>query len=443
MGIPEVFELTMLPGRRPASTRARSSRLTSSFSTTASRIQSAPLSRASPASKLVVEMSLCVSGVKKGSGFSPRARFSPCSAASAVTSSSSDGTPAFAKCAAIWAPITPAPSTATELITRSVYAPLTSFGYGRQLARVTEILPSPERGENSTTGCLNCGASLTGAFCAACGQRVVPPHPTAKELVGELYDELAGWDGKFARTIRLLLTQPGELTRAVIEGQRTRYVKAVRLYLICSVLFFLVQASAPLPDTNVDVEIGFGVGVSAAADQTPGERALGKAMTGGFGSLTQAERADLDREVEAQPRFVRPMLRAMAKDYDGLMRRASETTPRVLFVLIPALALILALFYRGRHYPEHLYFATHFGTFVFIVLTIETVVAYTRSLPAIFAAQAIGALVILVYGVIAQRRVYGGSWVATGAKAFGVAVIYGTLWSAAVLAVTLWASRSS
>ena len=46
----------------------------------------------------------------------------------------------------------------------------------------------------------------------------------------------------------------------------------------------------------------------------------------------------------------------------------------------------------------------------------------------------------MVYGIVAQRRVYGGSWLVTGAKALGVSVIYGALWSSAVLAVTLWAS---
>jgi hypothetical protein len=328
------------------------------------------------------------------------------------------------------------------LITRSVYAALTTFGYRGQLARVPQTLPPPDSGTDWTTSCLNCGASLTGMFCAACGQRVVPPHPTTKELVGDTYDELLGWDGKFARTIRLLLTQPGELTRAVIEGQRTHYVKAVRLYLMCSVLFFLVQAGAPLPDIDADFEIGFGVGVSRSADQSPGERALAKAVTGGLASLTAEERAALDGEINAQPRLIRPMMRAMAEDYDGLGRRAGEAIPRVLFVLIPALALVLRIFYRGRHYPEHLYFATHFGAFVFIVLTLETVAEYTRSLPAIALAQVIGGVIILIYLVMALRRLYGGSWLASGAKAFGVAVIYGTLWSAATLAVTLWASRT-
>ena len=133
----------------------------------------------------------------------------------------------------------------------------------------------------------------------------------------------------------------------------------------------------------------------------------------------------------------------MAEDYSGLMKRATDVMPRVLFVLIPALAAVLALFYRRRHYPEHLYFAVHFGAFVFIVLTIESLAAYTRSLVAIGAAQALGALAILVYVIVAQRRVYGGSWLATGAKAFGVCTIYGAMWSSAVLAVTLWVSRSS
>lgn len=287
---------------------------------------------------------------------------------------------------------------------------------------------------------MNCASTLSGPFCSTCGQRVVPPHPTTKELVGDAYDELVGWDGKFARTIRLLLTRPGELTRAVIEGQRTRYVRPVKLYLSCSVVFFLLQATVPFPDVDKDFDIGFGVGIGGAADQTPGEAALGKAVTQGLATLTSDERAALDREVAAQPWLLRPMIRSIAEDYDGVMRRVHDSIPRGLFVLIPALALVLRLFYRGRHYPEHLYFATHFGAFVFVVLTLETLVEYTRSLPAIAVTQLIGALVIVAYGIVAQRRVYGGSWLATGAKSFGVAVIDGTMWSAAVLVVTLWAS---
>jgi hypothetical protein len=294
------------------------------------------------------------------------------------------------------------------------------------------------RDADSETVCRNCGAALTGPFCAQCGQRVVPPHPTTKELAGDAYNELVGWDGRFARTIRLLVARPGELTRAVIEGRRAQFVGSVRLYLMCSVLYFVVQAGAPLPDVNASFDIGFGIGIGEAP--SPGEAAFAKSITQGRASLTEAERALVEREIESQPWLFRGMFRAMAEDYRGLTRRASETIPRVLFVLIPVLAAVLALFYRRRHYPEHLYFAVHFGAFVFIVLTVEALALYTRSLVAAGVVQIVGTGIIVIYGVVAQRRVYGGSWLATGAKALGVSLIYGALWSSAVLAVTLWVS---
>ncbi len=63
-----------------------------------------------------VVISAAASGEKNGSGLRPRARFNPSRASSAVTSSSSTCAPALAKCAAICAPIVPAPSIATDRI---------------------------------------------------------------------------------------------------------------------------------------------------------------------------------------------------------------------------------------------------------------------------------------------------------------------------------------
>jgi hypothetical protein len=114
--MPDVFDVTIVPGRRTASTRSSSARLTSSCSTTASRIQSTLAIFERSGSKPPVEIRAAASTVKNGSGFNPRARLSPSRAASAVRSSSSTGTPALAKWAAICAPIVPAPSTATERI---------------------------------------------------------------------------------------------------------------------------------------------------------------------------------------------------------------------------------------------------------------------------------------------------------------------------------------
>jgi hypothetical protein len=290
--------------------------------------------------------------------------------------------------------------------------------------------------------CLNCHSPLAGPYCGRCGQRALPPHPTIGELTGDAYNELAGWDGKFAASLRTLLRRPGELTRVLLEGRRARFISPVRLYLLCSLVYFLIAAVAPAPTEGVEFEVGVGFGI-AGDEITAGDAALAKAISSGTTSLSPAEREALESTIAETPVFLRPVMRAMAEDYRGLSSRVTETMPRALFVLIPALALILGLFHRGRPYPDHLYFAIHFQAFVFVMLTASALSVFSRSLLVIAAVQTVAMAWIVVYGVLAQRRVYGGSWLATGLKAVGVAALYGALWSVTTIAVTLWASRAS
>ena len=101
-----------------ASTRDMISCLTSSSSTTASMTQSAVAIRSRWSSRLPSWTRRAVRLVKKGLGRSPRARSNAPSTtllrfpSEPAMSSSSTRTPALARCAAICAPITPAPSTA-------------------------------------------------------------------------------------------------------------------------------------------------------------------------------------------------------------------------------------------------------------------------------------------------------------------------------------------
>src|SRR4029077_5642824 len=98
-----------------------------------------------------------------------------------------------------------------------------------------------------------------------------------------------------------------------------------------------------------------------------------------------------------------PLLRNSVRDYGGVRRRIGESFPRALFVLVPVLALVFGLFYRRRHYPEHLYAALHLQTFVFVVLTLAAVCEYTRSVVVSAAATVVAVLVIVSHAVVAQR----------------------------------------
>jgi len=125
--------------------------------------------------------------------------------------------------------------------------------------------------------CLSCGATLSGRFCAECGQRDVPASPTIRELAGDAYGELVGWDGKLARTLALLLRSPGTLTREILDGRRSAYISPVRLYLACSLVYFLVSSAVPVPDVARSFDVGIGVNTSASlAPAAPGITARAK-----------------------------------------------------------------------------------------------------------------------------------------------------------------------
>ena len=57
--------------------------------------------------------------------------------------------------------------------------------------------------------CRNCGNSLTGAYCAQCGQKRMDGPPTVREFLHEAAEDILNWDGKLMRTLRLLFFHPG------------------------------------------------------------------------------------------------------------------------------------------------------------------------------------------------------------------------------------------
>jgi hypothetical protein len=87
--------------------------------------------------------------------------------------------------------------------------------------------------------CANCGATLTGRFCHACGQ-AAHLHRSLLHLLEELAHNVLHFDAKGWRTLPLLAVRPGLLTRRYIEGQRTRYVSPLALFLFTGFLMFFV-----------------------------------------------------------------------------------------------------------------------------------------------------------------------------------------------------------
>ena len=275
--------------------------------------------------------------------------------------------------------------------------------------------------------CLNCGAELRGSFCAACGQRAIPANPTVREIAGDAWEELSGVDGRIAASFRALL-HPGRLTSDYIEGRRIRYLPPVRLYLIVSVVYFIVSAAAPQGDTRANGEI-----------RGPGGMRIGLTSPGAP-PMTEEDRAEVVKAIDDAPWILRPTLRGLADDPVGFRTRIFTIMPRVFFALLPVFAAIVSLFYRGRRFPVSLVFAVHLHAFAFLIFTFSEAVKFAGISALNIAASAAAAVAFLVYALSSVRVVFGGGWLITLAKAAGIGLVYLAASVPAFLIILVWAS---
>jgi Protein of unknown function (DUF3667) len=231
--------------------------------------------------------------------------------------------------------------------------------------------------------CPSCGSDLQGRYCSACGERALSPRDFELKhfLLEQLPHEFLHVNGKLPRTLRVLLTQPGEMAVNYVIGKRQRFVSPLRLYLILFLLhaFIAVVLGGPgasLPERVRDFDVS------------------------GLLSHLLSSRPDVNWSSPAVASHVREQARWL-----------SEVATLLLFLVMAAFQKIL--FYRlRRHYLEHVALALNVATFYLaVLLTGELLVAVATRHPlgdleAVL--QSLAALFALpIYWFLAIRRFYG------------------------------------
>jgi hypothetical protein len=106
--------------------------------------------------------------------------------------------------------------------------------------------------------CRNCGATLTGAYCSACGQ-AGHIHRSLLSLGHDILHGVFHFEGKVWRTIPELFIRPGRLTRRYIDGERAKFVSPMALFLFTVFVMFAmfsITGGALLSDEEVDLRKG-------------------------------------------------------------------------------------------------------------------------------------------------------------------------------------------
>ena len=282
--------------------------------------------------------------------------------------------------------------------------------------------------EQAAGRCLNCGATLQGAFCSSCGQRSVPADPTVSELAGDAWQELSGYDGRVAVTFRGLL-RPGCLTVDYLNGRRARYLSPVRLYLIASVVYFVVAAAAPADPSRSPAEI-----------RGPGRLRIGVWDDSRNPQLTEEDRARLKAEIAETVWPLRVFLEAIDRDPAAFRANLFTVMPRVFFALLPVFAAIVWWFYRRRRFPTALVFAVHVHAFAFLAFAISEASKFTQSEPVTGAVGLVVTVFFVAYVLRALRAVFDGGWGITLAKAAGIGFVYVLASIPAFFVILIWAS---
>ncbi|MFN3959647.1 MAG: DUF3667 domain-containing protein [Parvularculaceae bacterium] len=348
----------------------------------------------------------------------------------------------------------------------------------------------------AAAACPSCGAKIVGAWCAGCGQKNDDMRRSSVVLLKDFMVDTFSFDGRMWRTLGLLAASPGTVPSQYSHGKRSRYTPPVRLFLVVSFLFFLilslthtliiaVEVRAHTPEESARAKAALEEGLREAgpkaADAVRRARIEARTYSGPVvidgqsldcdlnattryfvraddvkvdleawsrcrDSLMSGIRSEIEGKEEASAEFTTDKATALTtieRIIDGVARAIenpqafnaslNDWLPRVMFLMTPALALILALFLRGRDALifDHLVFALYAHAAAFAIIGLAVIAAQLR-LPHVFAAASIA---LALYFIVAIKRGYGRGWIKSVWTGVAAGLIYLLVLSGTVMSI--------
>jgi hypothetical protein len=185
--------------------------------------------------------------------------------------------------------------------------------------------------------CPSCGRMIEQSYCGNCGERKSGEHDfSLMHLAEETIEGFTHFDNKLFRSLKILVTKPGLITKYHFEGRRVPYMKPLQLFIVCNILFFFLLGHRNLFSLSFSNYKDFSPYTSFGTHQAIASKAP---------SLAAMEE--------------------MAIRFNEQMGAASKT---FLILFIPFLSIFMALFFinKKKYFAEHIVFATHYFSFLLL-----------------------------------------------------------------------------
>ena len=314
--------------------------------------------------------------------------------------------------------------------------------------------------------CSNCETPLqveSDNFCPTCGQLNNTKKETAFGLVKELVEEFLHLDSKVIKSLVPLLFKPGFLTVDYINGKRARYFHPVRMFLIVTVIMFIVggfssnkedgiskskkqsttadssNAKSDTLNMNTDSTYTFNTETLEFEREEKKSGINNANFYWSFGSV-KIQRDTLQRYLDqgiTNPSalmdtfkiektffntiFFSQAIKSQLAGKEKIVDYYKHKLPWLLFSLMPVFAFVLYLFYIRRKifFVDHLIFAFHLHTATFLINTIQDLITWLTPFNA-----DILSYYIPIYYFISLKKVYGQSIPKTIFKGIGIGFFY-------------------
>ncbi len=274
--------------------------------------------------------------------------------------------------------------------------------------------------------CVSCGNTFKGRYCNECGERVLlEGEESLKVFFGEILNAFTFLDGKFFRTLKLTITNPGRFTFEYSRGLRVPFMKPVSLFFVANFIFylfpFLTANTLSTPLQYQHMSNFYGANVPQIIEE-------------------KLERTSMTRE-------------QLEKAYNTESLGLSKL---LIIVLVFLLAVLFSIvnYKRSVYFANHLYFAFEYMTFFLFVNMIFLSIFMTGLLYALHWLDAVSGQVIndsiftwifglttaffLIHGI---HTCYGQRWIVSIAKALLIIVLMPfvfTIYKSMLFYLTMW-----